>query len=177
MSLQGDLSTFQLADLLQSLEAGRKDGLLTVDGPDGERQLYFQEGRLALFSSHERPSLVEVLVACGRLTEKQLEAARKKRRGTRRSLGQVLVESGRLTQEELQAVAEARLLDEACELVAAPNEAFSFEERGVPRGVFDPEERKLGLSIAAGPLLMESARREDHWRLIRQRVPSDRRSS
>ena len=173
MTLQGDLSTLQLADLLQSLESGAKSGVLTVDGPDGERRMYFADGQLTLFAAEGRPSLVEVFVACGLLTERQLESARKKRRGTRRSMGQVLVEGRRLTQEQLQEIAMARLLDEACELVAADNEAFRFEEGKIPRGVFDPEERRLGLRLAAGPLLMESARREDHWRLIRQRIPSD----
>lgn len=173
MTIQGDLSTLQLADLLQSLENGAKSGLLGVHGPDGERRLYFKDGKLALFASEGRPALVEVLVACGVLSEKQLEAARRKRRGTRRSLGQTLVEERRITADELRGIAEARLLDEACELVAAENEAFRFEEGPPPRGVFDPEERRLDLAIASGPLLMESARREDHWRLIRARIPSD----
>jgi tetratricopeptide (TPR) repeat protein len=48
-----------------------------------------------------------------------------------------------------------------------------FTEGPIPRGVFDPEERALGITLPAGPLLLEAARRSDHWRMIRERVPSD----
>ena len=39
--------------------------------------------------------------------------------------------------------------------------------------MFDPEERHLELALAVEPLLLEAARRADHWRLIRTALPSD----
>ncbi len=173
MSLQGDLSTLDLAGLLQNLEGARKSGLLSVQDGEGETRLYFHQGRLALIAYPDRPELMEILLASGTLGEHQLEHARKRRKRTKRSLGETLAAMGVLDKKKLAAIAAARLTDEACELVSAGAGAFVFTEGPIPRGVFDPEERALGITLPAGPLLLEAARRSDHWRLIRERVPSD----
>ena len=94
-------------------------------------------------------------------------------RGTGKSLSETLVARRTIGAEDLASVAHARLLDEACEIVSAEGGAFTFTEGTVPRGVFDPEERRLRLRLPSSGLLMEAARRQDHWRLIRERVPSD----
>ncbi len=177
MSLQGDLSTLDLAGLFQNLEAARKSGLLSIgdvsteDG-EGQTQLYFHEGRLALIAYPNRPGLLEFLVASGAIRPTDLDAAKKRRRRGQ-PLCSVLMETKALSRAHLLALATARLTDEACELLAAGAGRFQFTDGGIPRGVFDPEERALGLAFAAGPLLLEAARRADHWRLIRERVPSD----
>ncbi len=177
MSLQGDLSTLDLAGLFQNLEAARKSGLLSIgdvstENGEGQTQLYFREGRLALIAYPNRPSLLEFLVASGAIRATELEAAKKRRRRGQ-PLCDVLIETKALSRERLLALATARLTDEACELLAAGVGRFQFTNVDIPRGVFDPEERALGLGFAAGPLLLEAARRADHWRLIRERVPSD----
>jgi len=146
MSLSGDLSTLELADLLQNLEIHKRTGLLTIEEDEGPSHLYFQDGCLALFAREDRAELMTVLVASGTITAEELATARKKRRRTKRSLGEVLVQIGALDAETLQAVASSRLLDEACELVAAKRGAFTLHAGGIPRGVFDPEERRLDLN-------------------------------
>ncbi|HKE01549.1 MAG TPA: hypothetical protein VKE69_11110, partial [Planctomycetota bacterium] len=50
---------------------------------------------------------------------------------------------------------------------------FEFAEFEGPPAGFDSEERALGLALDVGPLLLESARRSDHWSMIREQVPSD----
>ena len=173
MSLSGDLSTLDLADLLQNLEVHQKNGLLSVEGACGPAQLYFADGQLALFAYDGRPSLMDVLEAAEIVTTQDLDAARKKRKRTKKSMGETLATLGLVHETRLAEVAMARLTDEACELIASGAGAFTFTNGPVPRGVFDPEERRLKLRLPAGPLLLEAARREDHWRLIRERVPSD----
>lgn len=173
MSLQGDLSTLEMADLLQSLELHRRTGVLRVESAGGERFLYFKDGRLTLIGAEDRPELMDVLVASGVLAAEDLERARRKRRRSKRSLGEVLVAMRLADADALEAFARARLLAEACELVAADAGAFTFTPGGIPRGTFDPEERRLGLELEVGPLLLEAAYRLDHWRMIRSRIPSD----
>jgi len=173
MSLKGDLSTLELPDLIQNLEGHKRTGILTVEGEKGTVHLYFKNGRLSLFAREGRPSLMHVLLASGLVTANQMEAATKKRRRTRKSLGEVLVTSRAVDEETILDVAASRLLDEACEMIAVERGAFTFTQGKIPRGVFDPEERRLNLALPAGPLLMEAARREDHWKLIRKRIPSD----
>ncbi len=172
MSLQGDLSTLDLAGLFQNLEAARKNGLLSIQDGESVSQLYFQQGRLALLTFPNRPGLIDFLMASGDLGPQQIAEAKKRRRRGR-SLGEALVETGASTQERLVSLATARLTDEACELLGAGRGRFEFTQGEVPRGVFDAEERALGITLAVNPLLLEAARRADHWRLVRERIPSD----
>jgi tetratricopeptide (TPR) repeat protein len=174
MSLQGDLSTLDFAGLFQNLEAARKSGLLTVQvAGQGETKLYFHHGKLALIAYSGRPRLEEILVASGTVSAREVEAAKRRKRGGKRSLVEVLADGKAASAEQLATIAAARITSEACELINAGGGAFVFTEGPIPRGVFDPEERALGITLPAGPLLLESARRSDHWRLIRERVPSD----
>lgn len=173
MTLQGDLATLELSDLLQNLEQHGKTGLLTIEGVRGTTRLFFRGGRLSLLDADGRPPLVDALLDAGAIEDDDLLALRRKRRLGKKPLGELLVAAERLAEETLREIANARLLDEACELIATRAGAFTFTEGPAPEELFDPDERRLELAFPAGPLLLESARREDHWRLIRERIPSD----
>lgn len=173
MSLQGDLSTLDIAGLLQNLESARKSGLLSVRDGAVEKKLYFHEGKLALISYADRPSLPEILEVSGVVSTREMEVAQRRKKGTKRTLGSVLVGMKVLDPERLASISAARLTGEACELINARSGAFVFTEGPIPRGIFDPEERALGITLPAGPLLLEAARRSDHWALIRDVIPSD----
>lgn len=173
MSLQGDLSTLDFAGLFQNLEAAQKSGLLTVQAGQGETRLYFHNGKLSLITYPGRPELEEILVASGAITARELEVAKKRKKGSKRPLIEVLEGMKVANAAQLATVAAARITGEACELVNSGGGGFVFTEGPIPRGVFDPEERALGITLPAGPLLLEAARRSDHWKMIRDRVPSD----
>ncbi|MEM6568458.1 MAG: DUF4388 domain-containing protein [Planctomycetota bacterium] len=173
MGVQGDLGTLELSDLLQNLELHKKSGTLVVQTETDSASFYFDEGRLTLFGAPDRPSLMEVLVGSGLVTAEGLDRARKKRKRTRKSLGEVLVELEEVDHEALVELARSRLLSDTCEVIVSTYGEFQFTPGGVPRGVFDPEERRLNLGLPVGPLLLEAARREDHWQMIRSRIPSD----
>jgi tetratricopeptide (TPR) repeat protein len=174
MSLQGDLSTLDFAGLFQNLEAAQKSGLLSVQVPgQGETKLYFHQGKLALITYEGRPDLEEILVASGTISARELEVAKKRRKGSKRPLTEVLEGMKVTSPEKIASAAAARITGEACELINGGAGAFVFTEGPIPRGVFDPEERALGITLPAGPLLLEAARRSDHWKMIRERVPSD----
>jgi tetratricopeptide (TPR) repeat protein len=173
MSLQGDLSTLDFASLFQNLEGGKKSGLLTIESPQGETKLYFHHGKVALLTYPGRPTFEAILLAARAVTPQKLENAKKKKRGSKRSLGEVLVGSKAITQKDLATLVAGRITGEVCELINSGGGAFVFTEGPIPRGVFDPEERALGITLPAGPLLLEAARRTDHWAMIRERIPSD----
>lgn len=173
MTLQGDLATLDLAALLQNLESNARTGTLTIEGPGGRTSVLVREGKVSAFARKGRPTLMQTLVASGAIRAQDLEEAQRKRRGRGTSLGEILVASGRIEERELVEAARSRLLDDLCELVCMQAGEFSFHRGGVPRGVFDAEERRLELALPAGALLLESARRADHWVLIRSWIPSD----
>jgi hypothetical protein len=174
MALQGDLSTLDFAGLLQNLEAAKKSGLLSVQVVgQGETKLYFHQGKLALIAYEGRPPLEEILVSSGLVTPRELEVAKKRKKGSKRPLVEVLEGMKVAEPTQLASAAAARITGEACELINTGGGAFVFTEGAIPRGVFDPEERALGVTLPVGPLLLEAARRSDHWVMIRERVPSD----
>jgi tetratricopeptide (TPR) repeat protein len=172
MGLHGDLSTLDLTSLLQNLEGARKTGLLTVRDDGEETYLHFEQGQLALIAYSGRASLVDYLLASGTVEAPALEKAKKsKRRG--QGVCAALVDAGALSAEELTAIVKARLVDDACEVLGAGARKFEFAEVEGPTDAFDPDERALSIALAASPLLLESARRSDHWTMIREQVPSD----
>ena len=171
MGLQGDLATLDLTGLFQNLESARKSGVLTIqDGRDVSR-LFFLSGKLAAIAYPDRPTLADFLVAARIVGADEIERAGGRRR--RRSLGKLLVEAGLVEEDRLIAFATARLTDDACELLSTRAGRFEFVEGGAPAGGFDADEIALGVALAAGPLLLEAARRADHWTMIRERIPSD----
>jgi tetratricopeptide (TPR) repeat protein len=172
MGLQGDLSTLDLTNLLQNLEGARKSGLLTVQDEGEQTRLFFADGRLALIAFANRPAFVDFLLAADAVTPRAVEQARKRRKRGQ-TLVAALIDGGALSAQEASAAGAARLTDEACEVLAAGADRFEFAEIDAPPEGFDQDEQALGIALSASPLLLESARRSDHWALIREQLPSD----
>src|SRR5688572_14191514 len=148
MALQGDLSTLDFAGLLQNLEAAKKSGLLSVQvANQGETRLYFHQGKLALIAYQGRPPLEEILVTSGVVSARAMEAAKKRKKASKRALGEVLEGMKVAESKQIAAASAARLTGEACELINSGGGAFVFTEGPIPRGVFDADERALGITL------------------------------
>lgn len=172
MGLQGDLATLDLTGLFQNLESARNSGVLTIqDGRDVSR-LCFREGKLAAVSYEGRASVADFLAVAGIVSTASMEQAAKARR-KKRSLAELLDDAGLLDRDRLVAFATARITDEACEILVTRAGRFEFVEGHAAAGEFDLDELALGIAMSAGPLLLEAARRADHWKMIRERIPSD----
>jgi tetratricopeptide (TPR) repeat protein len=172
MGLQGDLATLDLTGLLQNLETARNTGVLTVEDGRDVARLCFREGRLAAVAYADRPSVAEYLVAAGVVDADRLQRARKGRR-KKGTLGKHLVDAELLDPERLVGLVTSRITDEACDLLTTGAGRFEFVDGDAPADWFDDDELALGIALPAGPLLLEAARRADHWRVIRERIPSD----
>lgn len=174
MSFYGDLASIGLKDLFQNLEQAQRTGTLTIEGAGEPTLIFIEAGKVSMLAASSRPPLVKALVRHGVITAKQLETARSKRKGSRRSLGETLQVIGALSAERLEKTAAAILTEDICNLlVRIEAGTFRFREGGPPSRVFDPEERRLGLSLAMNPLLLEAARRQDHWDMVRRVIPAD----
>ncbi|MFN0058131.1 MAG: DUF4388 domain-containing protein [Planctomycetota bacterium] len=174
MSFYGELTSIHLPDLLQNFESHRCCGTLSIENTQQSVFLYFLEGKIAMFARPGRPPLAERLVALGYLTERQLETARTKRRGSKKSLGEVLVAMDVIKEAALAELAGQVLADDVADLVALTSTGrFQFHEGEPPARIFDAEERALRLQLGVSALLLEAARRSDHWAMARKVVPSD----
>jgi tetratricopeptide (TPR) repeat protein len=173
MTLQGDLSTLELADIVQNLDMHKKSGTLTVETAGGTSKIYFDRGAMTLLAASARPSLVDDLVTAGLISAKQLAGARKARWRTRTPLTAVLVKRRAIDAATLRWFAEGRLQEDLCAFLSLDVGAFTFTDEKVPRGTFDPEERCFEFALPVSPLLFEAARRKDHGAAIHASIPSE----
>ena len=173
MTVSGDLSTIDLADLLQNIESHARTGTLQLVSEEGNAALFFRQGRVAMLQRADRPSLVDMLVATGQVTARKLEGARKKQKGSRRCVAEWLVGARALTAEALHEFGEQRLREDVADLIAYARGEFEFAEGEEPVGEFDADEASLQLSLQVAPLVLEATRRVDHWVEIRKFVPTD----
>ena len=172
MTVSGDLSTIDLADLLQNIEAHGRTGTMTLRSETEEAQLFFRAGKVALLARPNRMPFVDLLVATGQISAKRLDAARKRQRGSRRSVLELLVGARVLPLANLRELAEHRLGEDVANLIAGATGEFKFVEHDTPGPGFDRDEAALQLALAVAPLVLEATRRVDDWAEIRKFVPT-----
>lgn len=98
----GQLGASTLPDLLQQLQATKATGTLTLQHNGQEKSIYLKDGQI-VFASSSVPEdrLGNVLVAAGKLTREQMEAALKLRAAANKRFGAIVVELGFMSPREL----------------------------------------------------------------------------
>ena len=172
MAIEGPLRELGIHDVFQLLDLSRKTGALRVTSGlrDNEGTVYFDAGQVVYASIRSNPHpLGAMLVRSGRLTEAELDQARRRQlaTGNGRRLGQVLVDEGLLSAKELERQLRLQVEAVVFELLSWREGFFSFVEQDVAEVPADATVR-----ISAESLLMEAARRIDEWSAIADRVPS-----
>ena len=110
--IQGNLSTMNVADLLQFLAVGRKTGMLRFDGGKIVKQIYFEDGIIIGSNTNDpKEYLGQLLIHYGKLDEPQLKAALQIQRESGGRLGEILVSTGVLPQADVLEVLRIRTLD------------------------------------------------------------------
>lgn len=172
MPIEGPLREFGIHDVFQLLDMSRKTGVLrlTSELKDEEGRVYFEGGKVVHAGLRSRPdSIEELLVDAGRITDAELQHARKlvAEHGDGSSLADTFVQAGVVSAPELERLMRSRLEGIVYELLAWRKGFFSFEERAladVPPGA--------RVTIATESLLMEGARRIDEWSRIADKIPN-----
>jgi hypothetical protein len=167
MSFTGDLTTFDLFDLLGWVHGRRKAGALHMIRRSTKKRLAFRDGRLQSTSSNDpRETIGQALVRDGLITEETLFRALLQQENDRRRLGEILVGDGHLAEPQLmqtlRANAEAHLYD----LFLWPDGRFDFrDDEASPESPSD-------LRIELRPVLEEGRHRRELWQQLRQRFTS-----
>jgi hypothetical protein len=154
--LDGDLSRFEVPDLLTFLSTARRTGVLVLERKDQETKLFFREGR-PVFANSSRDDLRfgGTMVRLGRISADALSHVLQKRRHDRRRLGQLLVAEGRITEAELASVLKVQVSEVIFDTFAWKDGGFAFWDR-VP-----PPPHLVHLEMDLHSLLMEGVRRLD----------------
>ena len=161
--LEGSLAQRDFPDLVQTLNTGRCNGILTLTHVGVGRSVTVQEGRLVFASSSSRDDrLGELLLRRGRLSLKQYREAGQAIAPGRR-LGTVLVERGILEPKELVKA----VVDHTQEIIYG---AFQWTEGRYlfQEGQTSPE--SITLNIKTPELILEGIRRIEAWSRIEKGV-------
>jgi pSer/pThr/pTyr-binding forkhead associated (FHA) protein len=154
--LDGDLSRFEVPDLLTFLGSARRTGVLVLERKDQETKLFLRDGK-PVFANSTRDDLRfgGALLRMGRLAEGALARALERRERTPRRLGQVLLAEGLLTENELASLLKVQVSEVIFDTFAWKDGAFAFWDR-VP-----PPPNLVHLEMDLQSLLMEGVRRLD----------------
>ena len=133
MSFAGDLSTFDIFDLLAWVHGRKRSGTLVMTRLSTRKRLAFRDGGLQWSSSNDpRETIGQALVRERLITEEALFTALLKQETDRRRLGQILIGDGLLTEPQLMKTlatnAEAQLHD----LFLWVDGHFDFQDTEVP---------------------------------------------
>jgi hypothetical protein len=154
--LDGDLSRFEVPDLLTFLSSARRTGVLVLERKDQETKLFLRDGQ-PVFANSTRDDLRfgGTLLRLGKIQADALARALEKRDRLRRRLGQVLVGEGHLTEAELASLLKVQVSDVVFDTFTWKEGVFAFWDR-VP-----PPPHLVHLEMDFQSLLMEGVRRID----------------
>ena len=174
-----EMDLFGLPRILQTIADHEQTGTLWVQKDEKEIYVYLQDGKVKMVASpHKRSTLAEALMRSEQIDKKTLEAIFAKQRETKKSLLSALKEAD-LPDEKLKdeqfivKICIAQIGEEIYEMFSWPEIHCEFMEETLP-DIFDQELLNLPIGLNPGALVMEAARRQDEWALIREVLPSNK---
>lgn len=162
MSLVGSLEDLSLGDLLQIVSLTHKSGVLTVRSAEGEGRVLFRGGAIhAAILKGAEPDLRGVLLAAGRATPEQMDAAVSRARREDVSLRHAVASEGIAGDDEVEALLRQAVERAVLQMFRWPGGEFDFEvdgelEEGVP--LLEQGVSAQFLAIEGTRLLDESGR-------------------
>src|SRR5262245_41693952 len=137
MGFSGDLKDLSLADLLQSIQANRHTGTLTIVGQREELdRIYFEQGMInAVGQAEEKTApFADVTGRMRVVAARDLEKALKKK--GRKLLRTQLKNMGLLDEPAYRKAAETYIRDVVYDFFLKPRERFEFKKNNPKRGAF-----------------------------------------
>lgn len=169
MSIQGNLKTMSVSDLLQFLAAARKTGTLKVARAAIIKEIILEEGVIVGSRSNDPKELIgQVLLHYGKIGEEQLKAAMEIHRQSGDRLGNILSAQGIVSAADVVYALRMRTLDIIYDLFLWEEATFEFfDGEPLPSDV-------IRIQVDAQSVIMEGIYRIDEWSRYRAQIPSDR---
>ncbi|MDZ7814704.1 MAG: DUF4388 domain-containing protein [Planctomycetota bacterium] len=151
MGFKGDLTTFNLANIFQTLSMNRQTGTLSIFNEEeaSEANVYFQEGTIRQVSTSDsrKLRLGEVLLRMRLISAEELEQALATQRTTREKLGDILVRSGFISEEKITDALRFQQEETIYELFTWDGALFEFIDDHMPEDAFSKEVFDLGITL------------------------------
>ncbi|MDA8432810.1 MAG: DUF4388 domain-containing protein [Nitrospiraceae bacterium] len=170
MALEGSLSDFGLADILQLIYFQRKTGVLTLDGRMDRVKLLFVEGNISGAESKRRVDdnrLGKILLKKGLIQEGDLQAALAEHKKSGEKLGNILIKREMVARESVTEVVNSQITETVIQLFNWKEGTYEFKAQRLP------QDNELSFSLDTQHLLMEGLRIVDEWSVIKGRVSLD----
>jgi hypothetical protein len=169
MGIHGNLSTMNVADLLQFLATGKKTGMLKFERAKIVKQIYFDNGLIIGAGSNDpKEYLGQLLIHYGKLDESRLKAALEIQRQSGGKLGEILVSTKVLPQADVQDILRIRTLDIIYDLFLWEEAHFELYDNEPPPADI------IRIEVEPTKVIMDGAYRIDEWKRYRSKIPSDR---
>ncbi|MBI4583428.1 MAG: PQQ-binding-like beta-propeller repeat protein [Planctomycetes bacterium] len=171
--IKGNLSSFSLGEIFQSLAVNNHTGTLKIVEKNAEEKyIYFSRGEISLFSIRTHPSLRigEILIRQGKISKADLQKALEQQKESAELLGKILMKNCGLKQEDIQQALETKICEEIYDLFLLTDAEFEFYVNHFPEEIFDSFQRNLRITINTYSVLMEGVRRADEWRVIQKKL-------
>jgi len=170
MALEGSLTDFGLADILQLIYFQRKTGILTLEGKADKVKLLFINGNIGGAESKRRIEdnrLGKILIKKGHIHEKDLETAIEEQRKTGNKLGSILIRNDMASKEVIEDIVQSQITETIIQLFGWKQGTYDFTAKGVQ------QDTELPFSLDTQHLLMEGLRIVDEWSVIQGKITLD----
>lgn len=177
MAIHGSLNTMPLDEVLTWVQTTNRSGTLTLDRDGAEWELRLECGRVVGYVGPEMrdDNLGHVVVSSGLLTEEDLRAALQHTRAGEVSLMRILVTRGFLTTGQLEEVLRELATESLHDMFLDLPGDFVYSDASEQGLAFDLEDftRFVSTDLGVNELLLEGARRQDEWRLMQEKLPTE----
>jgi pSer/pThr/pTyr-binding forkhead associated (FHA) protein len=164
--LEGNLSRFEVPDLLTFLNMGRRTGVLVMEHPEQETKLFFRAGNpVFATSTKEELRIGSMLVQSGRLQQAELEPLLARHHDGTHRLGQILLMEKVLKEDELASFLKVQVSEVIFDTFDWRAGGFSFYD-DIP-----PPTSAVILEMDLQNLIMEGVRRIDERGRLEEALP------
>jgi len=154
--LEGDLSRFEVPDVLTFLNMGRRTGVLVMERPVQETKLFFRDGNPVFATSTKGDlRLGSMMVRLGKVAQDRMDRVLARQRVAGHRLGQVLLSEGVLKEDELASFLKVQVSEVIFDTFEWRDGIFTFFDK-VP-----PPVTAVTLQMQLQNLIMEGVRRID----------------
>jgi hypothetical protein len=154
--LEGNLSRFEVPDVLTFLNMGRRTGVLVMERPIQETKLFFREGNPVYAASTKTElRLGSMLVRMGKVSQDRMDRVLVRQRAAGHRIGQILLSEAFLKEDELASFLKVQVSEVIFDTFEWRDGIFTFFD-SVP-----PPVTAVTLQMQLQNLIMEGVRRID----------------
>lgn len=173
MSFKGNLKSFSLAEIFQSLSLNRHNGTLRICQQDGTtsstRFIHFGNGYITFVSpgSPDGFKIGEILSRKGIIEQQVIDEALSNQDNQDMRIGEILLQDGIVSEEDITQALIEQLHEEIYDLFLIKKAEFEFQFNTDPPYYQDPLQKAVKISLEPQAIIMEGVRRLDEWDIIR----------